>query len=296
MQVGPTNFGLWTNGDFSNGNANEWSLGTYNATGGPTWNGVSQPYIQITGGGGGGWTGGRIEVDPTKNYKMVVYAKTFTPGSSGNNAGGHIGFACYDKYDNFIDLRNCGDMGNTYLSRPANPGDSKIYLQSSSGWYSGVDVTANTYYFRMVLFFPSTHPEYGEPHKYTRFNGLYYSSLVLTDQGDWEMTLQNGVLPNYGYDLPAGTPISRGAAGGSYNYALGAPTYPNTWARYSTGIFTGENRNSGTPFRYSTKYVRFLILRNYNRRTESPQDHVWGLSRIFFGKSTDGRDYNDNRV
>ena len=285
---GPNNFGLFNNGDFRQGTNTNFSFGEYVSKGGPD----GGPYIQIVGGGGGGWTGDRIEVDPSKYYKMSAYARTFKPGTSGNNAGGHIGFACYDQFDNFVDLRNCGDIGNTYLSRDANPGDSVIYFQDSNNWYTGADVTNNTYYFRQILFFPASHPYYGVPHKYTRFNGMYYSSMVQTGQGDWEVTLQNGTLPDYGYPLPAGTPVSRGVAGGSYNYCLGAPTYPNTWQRYETGVFTGENRNSGTPFRYSTKYIRFLILRNYNRRTESPQDHVWGMAKIFFGEVDNGRNYN----
>jgi hypothetical protein len=33
-------------------------------------------------------------------------------------------------------------------------------------------------------------------------------------------------MPNIGYATPAGTPISRGLAGGTYNYAHGAPNYP----------------------------------------------------------------------
>ena len=33
-------------------------------------------------------------------------------------------------------------------------------------------------------------------------------------------------MPNIGYATPAGTPISRGVAGGTYNYALGNPNYP----------------------------------------------------------------------
>lgn len=110
------------------------------------------------------------------------------------------------------------------------------------------------------------------------------------------MVLENGPLSNYGYSLPAGTPVSRGVAGGSYNYALGAPTYPTSWTRYATGVFTGENRNSSTPFRYRTKYIKFLILRNYNRRTESPQDHVWGVSKFFFGQVVDNRSYDQSRV
>ena len=289
--TGPDRLGLWPNADLSK-NVDNFSMGTWVPNGGP--GGAS--YVKITGGGGSGFTGPRIEVDTSKSYRQVIYAKTFSPGSSGNNAGGHIGFACYDKNNNFIDLRNCGDIGNTTLSRSASPGDTSIYLTSADGWYQGSDVTNHTYYFRQILFFPASHPDYGVAHKYTRFNGMRYSALTQTGSGDWQMVLENGTLPDYGYSLPAGTPVSRGAAGGSYNYAMGAPTYPTTWTRYQTGIFTGENRNSGTPFRYSTKYIRFLILRNYNRRTESPQDHVWGLSRFFFGQVVDGRDYGSDRV
>jgi hypothetical protein len=290
---GPNNFGLWPNADFRNGNANEWSLGTYNATGGP--NG-DDPYIELTGGGGSGWTGGRVEVDFNATYRMVCYAKTFSPGSSGNNAGGHIGFACYDENDNFIDLRHLKGIGDTQLTRTATPGDTTIYVADASGWYNG-----STGYFRGLMLFGGQYP-YSEG--YTRYavtsNGYNENGMTNLGNGEWSVTLPNGlgtysdVLVNGSY--PIGTYLSNGRAGGSYNYALGAPTYPTTWTRYDTGNFTGTSRNSGTPFRYGTKYVRFLILRNYNRRTESPQDHVWGISKIFFGKVTDGRVYDSSRV
>ena len=191
------------------------SMGTWVPNGGPG----GAPYVKITGGSGGGFTGPRIEVDTSKSYRQVLYAKTFSPGSSGNNPGGHIGFACYDKNDDFVDLRNCGDIGNTTLSRAASPGDTSIYLTSADGWYQGSDVTSNAYYFRQILFFPASHPDYGVAHKYTRFNGMRYNALTQTGTGDWQMVLENGTLPDYGYSLPAGTPVSRGVAGGSYNYA-----------------------------------------------------------------------------
>ena len=285
---GPDNFGLWPNGDFRNGNANEWSLGTYVATGGPRGN---DPYIQLTGGGGSGWTGTRIEVDPSETYKLVCYAKTFAAGSSGNNAGGHIGFACYDKNDSFIDLRHLKGIGQTTLTRTASPGDSVVYIADGSGFSN-----STSSHQRGITFFPSTHPDYTIDKGYSRFLDYYQLDGVTNIGGGEYSVALDGTLPDWGYSLPAGTPVTNGRAGGTYNYALGAPTYPTTWTRYATGNFTGENRNSGTPFRYGTKYVRFMILRNYNRRTESPQDHVWGLSRIFFGKVTDGRDYNENNV
>ena len=57
-------------------------------------------------------------------------------------------------------------------------------------------------------------------------------------------------------------------------------------------VFTGESRNSSTPFRYATKYIKFLILMNYNQRT-GPNDCVWGISDIFFGRTSGDRDYTN---
>lgn len=292
-------FGFFENGDFREGTNRNFNFGTFNNTD----QYVGEGCIQVTGGGGGTWVSGNVvKVDTSKTYQMILYARTLQRGSDGNLAGGHLGFSCYDKNLSFIDLRNCGGLGNTYLSREASPGDTHLYIDSPSGWYSGADVTNYTYYFRNIIFFPPSHPEYSTPHQYTRVgfsvNQIFYKSLVQTNQGDWEMKLCNSsnvdsTLPNYGYDLPVGTPVSRGAAGGTYNYALGSPNYPETWTRYATPPFTGENRNSGYPFRYGTEYIKFLILRNYNRRTVSPQDHVWALDNIFFGECVGGRDYRD---
>lgn len=298
---GRDNFGLWDNGDFRDGNLGQFNFGTFSVD--ESFDGKG--CVVVTGGGGGSYINNRIEVDTSKTYQMITYVKTVSRGTDGDLAGGHIGFACYDKNDNFIDLRNCGDIGNNTLSRAASPGDSIIYFTNSSGWYTGADVTNNRAYFRQILFFPSSHPDYGTAHKYTRFNNRSYYRMEQTAQGDWAVYLDSNIssqlntytaatLPDYGYSLPAGTPVSRGVAGGTYNYALGAPNYPETWTRYATPPFTGENRNSGYPFRYGTKYIRFMVLRNYNRRTVSPQDHQWAMDRIFFGECINGKDYRDH--
>ena len=71
-------------------------------------------------------------------------------------------------------------------------------------------------------------------------------------------------FPNIGYATPAGTPVMNGVAGGTYSYVF----YPTEaaygeWSTYTSAPFTGEDRNSGTPFRYGTKYVSFMHLINY---------------------------------
>lgn len=289
---GPNRFGLWPDADLRSGTNSSWTLGSYVSSGGPDGGG----YIQITGGGGSGYQSNRIPVDTSKSYQQVIYAKTITPGSSGNNAGGHIGFASYDQNDNFIDLRHLKGIGDTTLTRAATPGDTTIYVADASGW-----TTSSTTHQRGFMLFGGQYPYSGG---YTRYavtnNGYAADGLTNLGGGEWSITLTSG-LGTYADALvggvyPIGTYVSNGRAGGSYNYALGAPTYPTSWTRYATPVFTGESRNSGYPFRYGTKYIRFLILRNYNRRTESPQDHVWGLSKFFFGQVADGRDYPSNLV
>lgn len=296
------------NGGFRDGTRGEFTFGTYNSEGLNFQKNFRKGSIRITGGNGGTFqTSSFIPVDTSKTYQMLCYAKTRVLGNLGTLAGGHIGFSCYDKNKSFIDLRNCGDLGNTTLSRAASPGDSVIYFTDSSGWYTGSDVTNNRAYFRQILFFPSTHPDYGTAHEYTRFNNRSYYRMEQTAQGDWAVYLDSNTssqlntytaatLPDYGYSLPAGTPVSRGVAGGSYNYALGAPNYPlDTWTRFATAPFTGENRSSSTPFRYGTKFIRFLILRNYNRRNEPAEDenHEWSLANILFTECYGGKDYRD---
>lgn len=291
---GPTNFGLYTDGGLTLGMNPYFNLGTFQSGGGPK---PGDNHIRVTGGSGSTWLhSDYVPVDITKTYRAAIYMRTISVGSSGNLAGGHIGFACYDENKSFIDLRFLKGIGDTQLTRAASPGDTTIYVADASGWYNG-----STGYFRGLMLFGGQYP-YSEG--YTRYsvtsNGYNENGMTNLGNGEWSVTLPNGlgtysdVLVNGSY--PIGTYLSNGRAGGTYNYAFGAPNYPLTWTKYDTGNFTGANRNSGTPFRYGTKFIRFMILRNYNRRSESPQDHVWGMSRIFFGEVTDGRVYSDFNI
>ena len=62
---------------------------------------------------------------------------------------------------------------------------------------------------------------------------------------------------------------------------------------YSTGPFTGESRDASTPFRYGTKYIKFMVLQNFNGASQVPQDHIWALDKIFFGKVIGNVDYRN---
>jgi hypothetical protein len=294
---GRKEFGYFTNGNFQQDTNANYTWGTINSS--SAYQG--QYCIQRVGGAGASsFSTEYIPVDTSQTYQMIAYARTLQRGSQSSSlAGGHLGFACYDKNKLFIDVQNCGDRGNTTLSRDLTAGDSYVYITSNAGWS-----TVSTVTFRTILLYPATHPDYSTPYKYTRIGygdyNLYYNSasITLMPEGDYRLELVNSsnvatTFPNIGYSTPAGTPVSNGQAGGTYNYALSNPNYPETWTRYTSAPFTGENRNSEVPFRYGTKFVRFMVLMNYNFRTESPQDHVWALDNIFFGICQNGKDYRN---
>jgi hypothetical protein len=74
-----------------------------------------------------------IPVDTSKHYRFGLSVKTSQRSYNNRLGSGHLGFSCYDNKFRFIDLRNCGGSGDTFLSRDLNTGDEYVYIQSSSG-------------------------------------------------------------------------------------------------------------------------------------------------------------------
>lgn len=217
-----------------------------------------------------------IPVDPVnKTYQFAVSAKTIQTSYLGRKGSGYLGFAPFDIDKNFISHHQAYSTTNTVLTRAANPGDLAIYI-ARGDWYVGTTAHART-----INFYPATHPIYNTVGGYTRFN-MYngttgaYSTTGIVDigGGEWRVDLQFQV-PDWGYPLPIGTPVGTSASGGTYNYALGANTYPTEWTTYYTPAMTGYvigSATSGASFRDQTKFIRFLDLVNYIYRTESAGD------------------------
>lgn len=295
---GPTNFGLFTNGDFRTSTNQNFTFGTANSSSQYTGNAC----LQLIGGSGNtGFSSNFVEVNTSQSYQMICYGRTLQTGSNGALAGGHIGFACYDSSYRFIELAMLGGVGNTTLSRDLNAGDSYAYVNSTASF----NKSDSLYYFRYLLLYPPTHPEFSTPYRYTRIGrsspDIYYSaSIDKMPEGDWRLQLVTftntpTTFPNIGYPTPSGTPVSNGQAGGTFNYALGNPNYPLNWTRFSTAPFSGESRTSSTPFRFATKYIKFIILLNYNQSSVSPQSSfVYALDDIFFGQVLPGIDYRNS--
>lgn len=222
---------------------------------------------------GGTMTGSEyIEVDPdNKHYIFSLYVKTITRSYNGRLGSGHLGFVCYDKNKKFIAHDQVSNTRGTTLTRAASPGDNVIYI-ARGDWYVG-----STGHARSFNFFPSSHPDYGyfsAPGRYGQlrmYSGYLENGIEQISSTEWKVNLSKSI-PDWGYDLPVGTNVYNSSSGGTYNYALGAPNYPEEWTLYKTGIMHGYGNISSAGFRWGTKYIRFLNLKNYNYRSERSGD------------------------
>jgi hypothetical protein len=212
-----------------------------------------------------------VEVNWYHKYFSEVYMKSV--GATQSN--GYVGFYCLDQDTNFIDLRNCGGYSHTTLSQDLEDGDTYAYVTSASTF----SATTDTYYFRNFLIFPPNHAKYWRPYFYTRIGygspTMYYSErdtgnnrLRLSTNGN---TDGSGDTTWSGGFIPAGTPVARGLAGGTYNYCnSGGGTIATSWTQYDE-IVNGNNypsRGSGCLFRQGTKYIRTMSLNNYGAGAE----------------------------
>jgi hypothetical protein len=213
-----------------------------------------------------------VEVDTSKTYRMTARNRTLIQGGSGSNvlSGGHLGFSCYDSSFRFIDLRNCGGLANTFLTRDLFAGDQYAYISNQNNQWTAADQSIS---FRHFCLYPPKHPEFGTRWTYTRIGqgdfNIYYNEITDIGGGELRVRFANAsnqtiTFPNIGYDTPAGTGVMNGVAGGTYNYVFYPATGAfGTWSTHVSSPFTGQSRNSGTPFRFGTKYVKFLHLINY---------------------------------
>lgn len=271
------NLGLYNNGQFTEGNDGFSGLTLYTGSPAPL-SGTHCVKVESPVYGTSFLSDDYIPVDTSKYYQHSVSVKTTANNYLGNPGSGHLGFSCYDEKKRFIDLRTQGGIGNTTLAKDLNAGDSYVYITSNSGWRAD----NSNQVFNHILLYPATHPEFSTAHEYTRIGygdyNIWYdgTATVLTGSPPaYRLRLTTSDLttattfPDIGYSTPSGTPVANGQSGGTYNYAHGAPDYPATWTTYTTTPFTGESRNSTQPFRFATKYIKFLNLRNYNYRTET---------------------------
>jgi hypothetical protein len=249
-----------------------------------------------------------IPVDTSKVYQLAYSVKTITRSYNNRLGSGHIGIHCLDEDGNGIHLQHQKGVGDTQLTRDASPGDTEIYVADGSRFSNHA-----TYHQRAVNFFVGDKYPYsgGYTTKWLTWSTTdsdgnrigAYSQNAITNigGGEWRINLNAG-LPDWGSDYqdsngnyPTGTYVANARAGSTYHYTLGNPEYPESWTTFSATI-TGEARSSGSyngfnavasrsQFRYGTKAIKFLNLRNYNHRFEQDGDSArYVMDNLFFGE------------
>lgn len=266
---GKRQFGLFTNGQAQYGNDSYFT--NYNYTTDDSVSGDGCFVVDYNVYGSGMQGDEYVKVNPkTEHYVLSLSYKTKTLSYNNRLGSGHLGFGCYDKNKSFISHYNIANQSGAQLTRAASPGDTVFYIdrgdwRNASGGSTGHTISCN--------FFPATQDDYDyerAPGRYSRV-GIYssaWTSITNMGGGEYRVNLTSGKSVPSGHSYPVGTWVYQTRSGGSYNYALGAPTYPTTWTQKSTGVMTGFGDWSGAGFRWGTEYVRFLNLRNYNYRTE----------------------------
>lgn len=282
--TGSTKFGLFENSQAQKG-TNEYFT-AYNYTSADALSGDGCFALDYNSYGGGATGLEYIPVDPeNESYMFSASLKTYQRSYLNRLGSGHLGFACYDANKNFISHNQAFSTSNTTLSRAAAAGDTKIYITNADSAMVSNMNSATSHIRSLNFYFASSpYPTVGGYSRYNMYANVVQNSITQTAQGDWEITFTTG-LPNWGYSFAVGTNLGRAYAGGGYNYALGAPVYPETWTTYTTGVMKGYVTNtasSGANFRDQTKFIRFLNLINYNYRTENAGDSArYYLDNIF---------------
>lgn len=133
--IGKTTKGLYPNGQGEYGT--DFGFTSWNAYNAESYSGQTSLAIDFNVYGTTYFSDVYVPVDTTKWYQHGFIAKTIQRSYNNRLGSGLTGFACYDKNQLFISLQNCGGIGNTYLSRDANPGDTTIYIVDGTEWHNG---------------------------------------------------------------------------------------------------------------------------------------------------------------
>ena len=221
-----------------------------------------------------------MPVDTTLEYKFNFYAKTLL-------GVGHY-FAFCDMYDvDGLQINSTQHMyfANTLttLSQALNNGDTIVHLNSAANWYN--TPSSDTYNASFIVWNYVNSFGYNYPAlTYSRnwyedlwnAGGINYSNNTITLKNPW----------SYG-NLPAGTQLSNGSAGGTFKYfALCYTVVPTTWTNYS-GTMTGTDytgTNDSTKFSPGTASCKIGFLMDYS--DSAPFDTIY-LSNLTFGQTTD---------
>lgn len=221
-----------------------------------------------------------MAVDTSKTYKLDAYIRQ--RGTS-KTATSYVGLAAYDAYKlNLNPQFVCWISGTTTtLAADLNPGDTKIKISSTNGWYgTSARSAGNATQNRSIIWWDYV-DQGGKAWPVESYSRNWSGADYWADgaiAGDGTITLRS---PYSGPKRLAGTPLSNGTSGGAYIYGFSSGIATSEWKKLSqlngyvnngliTGVATGGALPSfATGFPAGTAYVRVVMLPNWSDVTNS---------------------------
>lgn len=204
-----------------------------------------------------------IKIDANKTYYQSVEA------SGQNSNSEYVGLWEYDIDKHLVMQSNWDYVSNTltYLTEDLNNGDTVVHLNDVSNFVSNNNLG--------FIFW-----NYVDSKGYTYLEETYsrnvWQNLYTYDNIDKEKnTITLTKAWNHG-NIKSGTKLSESFKNGGYNYTmLSMATFKNDMTLYAVNKITGylstkdKSDISSKSFRDGTKYVKFLLLHNYNKLQNS---------------------------
>ena len=253
---------LVINGDLSYGsNYNLEELGTYNQDG----------YLSFTG-KRESFSTDYMPIDPNKKYEIGLDMK-----SSNTDAIYYVGFVEYDVDMKFIGARHVIYKPNTLteLTEDLIPGQTVVHLKDLTNW----DNETSLNYQKGFIFWnykDSTGYQYPElTYSQKSYLSLYENNNAVNKTTN-TITLPN-VWSEANGTIPKGTKVSQSNDGSGYNYSvIPSRNITTDFQSYKyNGLITGINTSyslSYSSFRAGVKFIKFLILYNYNNSPNTTTD------------------------
>lgn len=284
--------GLFYNGDFQTGTADNWNIGIHPSV---TYRTDDYPFgsagcLSCKGAYINMQTDEFIPVNPYHAYRMSAMFKYHSKVTAGIRA--YAGFCMYDKDKELIQATNVMHMANTAttLASDLKVGDTEIHLTDLTPW-----VMSGHLHQRGIKFF-----------EYKDSTGYKYKASVMpytryfkypcwnNDAANFNKTTHKITLSSpWTYANPtradgiwkAGTEVAQTNSGGTYNYCLLAgwmhgQTGSTEWIHREATIrgVAVDGSNLGSKFRAGTAFIKPLFLFNHSSgATQNDEVRVSGL-------------------
>lgn len=203
-----------------------------------------------------------LAVNTEQTYKMQWSLKQ-TNSTVGAKAYG--GVACYDIDRQLIQAYQVMFQPNTHttLAQDLKPGDTTVYLSSAANWNNSAG--GNQQYRNIIVW------GYANSFGYVYPNYTYSRRVVLNAYADGGINYGNNTVtlsspwPSTWGTISAGTAISNGNSGGTYQYIAGADvTATTSWQTFTgeIGLVDLSGTVATNRFRPGTAFVKLLWLLN----------------------------------